>query len=62
MPVETKRPAAATIKGIRACLRWIDECNRFGWEESTFPDLERLFWEHHDDDGVKLAIPRTLQP
>jgi hypothetical protein len=44
-------------KAIYACADWMSYCLKIGWRQSDLDDLQRLWWQWHDDDG-KL-IDRT---
>jgi len=38
-------------KAFRACARWLQTCLEIGWRKSDLDALEKLWWEHHDDNG-----------
>ena len=40
-----------TRRAIKACAAWLAFCLQIGWERSKLNALERIWWQHHDDDG-----------
>ncbi len=43
-------------EGIYACARWLSYCLSIGWKHADLDELERMWWEHHDERG-KLRSP-----
>lgn len=37
--------------GIMACAQWLSFCLSIGWVHSDLDELERIWWEHHDERG-----------
>ncbi len=40
-----------TTKALGLCAKWLQWCLHNGWPKSTLDDLERLWWEYHDENG-----------
>ena len=40
-----------TQKAIKKCGEWLAYCLKIGWSRSSLDDLEKLWWENHDDNG-----------
>ena len=38
-------------KALRQCAEWLAFCLRIGWQRSQLDDLERLWWQYHNDKG-----------
>jgi len=43
-------------KAVMACAEWLKYCLSIGWRKSDLDDLQRIWWQWHDDDGN--LIPR----
>lgn len=38
-------------RAMLACAEWLAYCLEIGWLKSQLDDLERLWWQYHDDQG-----------
>lgn len=55
---------ARSTKAIYACANWLSACIRMGWDKSLLDELERIWWQWHDDYGNMIernpkSAPRT---
>jgi hypothetical protein len=39
-------------RALQKCAAWLAYCLRIGWQRSQLDALEKLWWEHHDDNGA----------
>lgn len=44
-------PDKPTSRAIKACAEWLSTCVRLGWPKLALDDLEKLWWEYHDNYG-----------
>lgn len=38
-------------KAIGLCAKWLQQCLRLGWPKSALDELEKLWWQYHDNYG-----------
>lgn len=50
-------PVSKSTRALKECAEWLTTCLRLGWAKSDLDDLERLWWEYHDDYG-KETLPQ----
>jgi hypothetical protein len=40
-----------TQKAIKECAKWLSYCLKIGWSKGSLDQLERIWWEYHDEMG-----------
>ena len=38
-------------EALKACANWLVYCLQLGWKKEQLDILEKIWWEHHDDNG-----------
>jgi hypothetical protein len=52
-----------TRRAIESCGRWLAFCRSDGWPAESLDQLETIWWQYHDDNGVlKEPTPRACMP
>jgi hypothetical protein len=44
-----------TYEALEQCQKWLRDCLRLGWRNRDLTDLEKLWWEYHDQNGNPIA-------
>ena len=48
-----------SVSAMKACAEWLALCvSRLGWRKEQLGDLEKLWWEHHDQLGRLKSLER----
>jgi hypothetical protein len=43
-------------KAILACAQWLSYCLSIGWPKTDLDELERLWYQYHDDNGKLITL------
>jgi hypothetical protein len=39
-------------KAIKKCSEWLVYCLEIGYDKSALDELQKLWWQHHNEDGT----------
>lgn len=53
---------APTYAARLACTRWLSQCLEFGWRKDQLDGLEKIWWQHHDRNGVLVKPDKAVSP
>lgn len=49
-------------QAIKKCAEWLAGCLKSGWDKKHLDGLQRIWWEHHDEQGNLIKLNSTPNP